>query len=86
MMNKEAILIKKNKDNKLYDSSIKRYIRLSDILKYVEKGFIIRVIDFQNKDITEEILFAVIFYQRKSLKSDYEVLVDFIKNGLKWIK
>lgn len=76
------ILIKKEKDNRLYDSSLKKYITLREILKYIQKDQHIKVIDGENKDITREVLFAAIYFQRHSLKTSVFDLIQFIKQGL----
>lgn len=48
-------IIKKYKNRKLYDTSIKKFITLSDIANFVKNGETVKVIDNLGNDITQEI-------------------------------
>lgn len=48
-------IIKKYKNRKLYDTSIKKFITLSDIANFVKNGEAVKVIDNLGNDITQEI-------------------------------
>ncbi|MBB6062165.1 polyhydroxyalkanoate synthesis repressor PhaR [Thermosipho japonicus] len=48
-------IIKKYKNRKLYDTSIKKFITLSDIANFVKNGEAVKVVDNLGNDITQEI-------------------------------
>lgn len=48
------MLIKKEKDRKFYNSTIKKYITLKEIFSYINNKIYFKVIDENNKDISEK--------------------------------
>lgn len=75
-------IIKKEKDSKLYDSEIKKYVNLDVLLSYIESKVKFKIINESNKDITKEVLFAVAFYKNHLLNYSKEDLVAFLEKGL----
>lgn len=80
---KSMIIIKKEKDNKLYDSNLKKYVTLEDLLTYLKKGIEFKIISSTNKDITHQTLYALLYYKNHHLAHPTEDLIAFIKKGLK---
>jgi len=60
------IIIKKEKDSKYYDSSLKKYINLKEILAYYESGAVIKVIDCSNREITEKVVLQAIIKHKET--------------------
>jgi polyhydroxyalkanoate synthesis repressor PhaR len=75
-----ARVIKKYANRKLYDTSAKKYLRLTDIAKLVERGETVQVIDNDTKqDITSVVLSSIIL---ESTKKDTSRLPDTMLAGL----
>lgn len=53
------MIIKKQKDSRLYNSTLKFYISYEDIKEYIISEDKFKVIDHNNKDITEKVMLAV---------------------------
>lgn len=49
-------VIKKYKNRKLYDTSLHSYVVRADLRNYLIQGEDFVIVDYQNKDITKEIL------------------------------
>ena len=65
-----ARLVKKYPNRRLYDFGDSRYIRLSDIRKWVKKRIVFDVVDAKGgKDITIEVLLQVLLEEAHSGRS-----------------
>lgn len=64
------IVIKKYKNRKLYDKLLSKYITLPDVDRYKKEGRSYKVLDVDNKDITDII----------TLRAEYEVKLQELLN------
>lgn len=64
------IVIKKYKNRKLYDKLLSKFITLPDVDKYKKQGKEYKVLDVDNKDITDII----------TLRAEYEVKLQELLN------
>ncbi|MCD6163577.1 MAG: hypothetical protein J7K40_14345 [candidate division Zixibacteria bacterium] len=75
-------IIKRYKNRRLYDTELKKSIKLDDIKRYIDKGIPIKVIDHSNgKDITVQTLVTVLSNSTDdiiSLKKNESVIEQLI--------
>ena len=76
-------LIKRYSNRKLYDTTERHYINLSDIADYVRKGDEIQVVDYvTSATLTAQTLAQVIFEEeKKSPHFSADVLINIIKSS-----
>ncbi len=70
MIEKSKRLIKRYKNRRLYDTELKKTIKLEDVRKYVDRGIQVKVIDNTNgKDITVQTLVNVLSSSTSDIRS-----------------
>jgi len=70
MNDKSERLIKRYKNRRLYDTELKKSIKLEDIRKYIDKGIQVRVIDnTDGRDITVQTLVNVLSSSTSDIRS-----------------
>jgi len=70
MIEKSERLIKRYKNRRLYDTELKKTIKLEDVRKYVDRGIQVKVIDNTNgKDITVQTLVNVLSSSTSDIRS-----------------
>lgn len=81
---KEAKIIKRYQNRKLYDTHESSYVTLDEIAKMIKNGEDIRVIDNKTKnDITAATLTQLLYESERKAKTQpsVELLKDIIRNG-----
>jgi len=70
MNDKSERLIKRYKNRRLYDTELKKSIKLEDIRKYIDKGIQVRVVDnTDGRDITVQTLVNVLSSSTSDIRS-----------------
>ena len=70
MNDKSEKLIKRYKNRRLYDTELKKSIKLEDIRKYIDKGIQVRVVDnTDGRDITVQTLVNVLSSSTSDIRS-----------------
>lgn len=83
----ENIQIKKYGNRRFYSSKEKTYVTLTDIKKWVQKGYRIQVLDAETeKDITSEILTQILLEQGRASHFPVELLEQMIRVNEKTLK
>jgi polyhydroxyalkanoate synthesis repressor PhaR len=81
---KEAKIIKRYQNRKLYDTHESSYVTLDEIAKMIKNGEDLRVIDNKNKnDITTSTLTQLLYESEKKAKTQpsVELLKEIIRHG-----
>ena len=81
---KEAKVIKRYQNRKLYDTNESSYVTLEEIAKMIKNGEELRVIDNKTKnDITAATLTQLLYESEKRAKTQpsVELLKEIIRNG-----